>query len=94
MKTRLAATVFGFASILLAASPIWAHHGSTGFDQKKPVHLVGKVSLLEWMNPHIYFYVDVKDDASGKVTNYACEGGAATFLGLRFRCVSQRSTKT
>ena len=70
MKTRLAATVFGFASsVLLAASPIWAHHGSTGFDQKKPVHLVGKVSLLEWMNPHIVIHLEAAG-ADGKVATW------------------------
>jgi Family of unknown function (DUF6152) len=44
---------FDLAIVLLAAMPIWAHHGSAGFDQKKPVHLVGKVRHLEWENPHI-----------------------------------------
>jgi len=52
--------------VLLAAAPIWAHHGSAGFDQKKPVHLIGKVSLLEWNNPHIVIHLEVAD-ADGKV---------------------------
>jgi hypothetical protein len=52
--------------LLLAAAPVWAHHGSAGFDQNKPVHLVGKVSQLEWSNPHIVIHLDVAG-ADGKV---------------------------
>jgi hypothetical protein len=47
------------AVLLAAAAPIWAHHGSTGFDQKKPVHFIGKVSLVEWTNPHIVIHLEV-----------------------------------
>ncbi len=54
---------------VLAAAPIWAHHGSTGFDQKKPVHFAGKVSMLEWNNPHIVIHVDVAG-ADGKVDTW------------------------
>jgi hypothetical protein len=46
-------------AVLLAVVPIWAHHGSTGFDQKKPVHFIGKVSGLDWNNPHIVVHLDV-----------------------------------
>jgi Family of unknown function (DUF6152) len=56
-------------AVLLAAGPIWAHHGSTGFDQKKPVHLIGKVSLLEWMNPHVVIHLEVAG-ADGKVATW------------------------
>jgi hypothetical protein len=56
-------------TVLLAAIPSWAHHGSAGFDQKKPVHLVGKVSQLDWMNPHIVIHLDVAG-ADGKVATW------------------------
>jgi Family of unknown function (DUF6152) len=56
-------------AVLLAAAPIWAHHGSTGFDQKKPVHLVGKISMLDWSNPHIVIHLDVAG-ADGKVATW------------------------
>ena len=46
-------------AVLLAAAPIWAHHGSAGFDQKKPVQLIGKVSPREWTNPHIEAHLEV-----------------------------------
>jgi hypothetical protein len=55
--------------VFLAAAPLWAHHGSTGFDQKKPVHFVGKVSGLDWSNPHIVIHVDVTG-ADGKVATW------------------------
>jgi hypothetical protein len=56
-------------AVLLAAAPMWAHHGSAGFDQKKPVHLIGRVSLLEWMNPHIVIHLEVAG-ADGKVATW------------------------
>jgi hypothetical protein len=56
-------------AVLLAAAPLWAHHGSAGFDQKKPVHFTGKVSLLDWSNPHIVIHIDVAG-ADGKVATW------------------------
>jgi uncharacterized protein DUF6152 len=55
-------------AVFLAATPILAHHGSTGFDQKKPVHLIGKVSELEWMNPHIVIHLEAVGADSKLVT--------------------------
>jgi hypothetical protein len=48
-----------FLVVFLAVTPLWAHHGSAGFDQNKPVHLVGKVSLVEWTNPHVVVHLEV-----------------------------------
>jgi hypothetical protein len=56
-------------AVLLAAAPMWAHHGSTGFDQKKPVHFIGKISQVEWTNPHIVIHLDVRGE-DGKVTTW------------------------
>jgi len=56
-------------AVLLAVAPLWAHHGSAGFDQNKPVHFTGKVSLLEWNNPHVVVHVDVAG-ADGKVATW------------------------
>jgi hypothetical protein len=69
------------ALILLSAStPVVAHHGFVvEFDEKKPVTLVGVVTKMEFMNPHIYFYVDVKAN-NGKVVNWALEGGPPNVL--------------
>lgn len=68
------------AALLLAGRPIAAHHSfAAQYDRNKPVTLTGIVTRLEWMNPHIYFYMDVKD-SSGKATNWAIEGGAPNTL--------------
>lgn len=74
--------VFGVCfGLLLSAVPVMAHHSfAAEYDRNKPIKFTGKVTKMEWMNPHIYFYVDVKDEASGKVINYACEGGAPNGL--------------
>ena len=56
-------------AVLLAAAPVWAHHGSTGFDQKKPLHFTGRVSGLDWSNPHIVIHIDVAG-ADGKVATW------------------------
>jgi hypothetical protein len=69
MKSSKSPQLAVVIAILLAAAPVWAHHGSAGFDQKKPVHLIGKVSLLEWMNPHVVIHLDVAD-ADGKLATW------------------------
>ena len=71
----------GLAFALWSASaPVLAHHGfAVEFDQKNPLTLVGIVTKMEFMNPHIYFYVDVKGK-DGKVVNWALEGGPPNVL--------------
>ena len=58
-----------FIVLLLAVAPLWAHHGSAGFDQSKPVHLIGKISSVDWTNPHIVIHLDVAG-ADGQVTTW------------------------
>jgi len=66
--------------LLFASAPVSAHHSfAAEYDSKKPIKFTGTVTKMEWMNPHIYYYVDVKD-ASGKLTNYAVEGGTPNNL--------------
>jgi hypothetical protein len=76
--------IFGLScGLLIAAIPVMAHHSIAGqYDLNRPVTLKGTVTKLEWMNPHIYFYIDVKDSA-GKVTNWTVEGGSPNGL-LRY----------
>jgi hypothetical protein len=65
---------------LAAAAPLAAHHAFAGqFDINKPVTLMGTITKVEWMNPHVYFYLDVKDN-SGKVINWMIEGGSPNIL--------------
>jgi hypothetical protein len=75
---RLPGVLIAFA--WLAAVPLTAHHSfSSEYDATKPVTLEGLVTKVEWMNPHVYFYINVKD-ANGKVTNWALEMGAPSGL--------------
>ena len=58
------------AGLFLSGGSLLAHHSeSAQFDITKPVDVIGVVKKVEWMNPHIWFYVDVKDPA-GKVTTW------------------------
>jgi uncharacterized protein DUF6152 len=58
------------------AIPTLAHHSfSAEFDGSKLIELKGVVTRIEWTNPHIYFYVDVKDD-KGNTTNWGCEAAS------------------
>jgi hypothetical protein len=60
-----------------------AHHSfAAQYDRNKPVTLKGTVTKVEWMNPHIYFYVDVPE-AGGAVSNWAVELGAPNGLYRR-----------
>jgi len=57
-----------------------AHHSfAAQYDRDKTVTLNGTVTRVEWMNPHVYFYLDVKE-AAGTVAHWAVEGGAPTSL--------------
>jgi hypothetical protein len=69
--------------VLFLSAPLLAHHAfSAEYDNTKPVKVQGVVSKVEWKNPHIWFYVDVKD-AAGKVTTWGFSGGPPGMLQRR-----------
>jgi hypothetical protein len=69
------AAVALLAGALLAAAPLMAHHSfAAEYDSKKPVTIKGIVSKVDWMNPHVYFYLDVQND-KGDIVNWALEMG-------------------
>jgi hypothetical protein len=80
MRTKLAITIAGIG-LVLALRPLAAHHAfSAEFDAKKPFKFTGPVTKVEWMNPHTFFYIDVTDEQSKKVTNWAMEMGSPNVL--------------
>jgi hypothetical protein len=57
-----------------------AHHSfAAEFDNKKPVELKGTVTSIEWVNPHAWIHMDVKDE-NGKATRWSCELGSPNLL--------------
>ena len=81
--TRLRLVAAAAAATMLTASPLAAHHSFVAeYDRNQPVKVTGTVTKVEWTNPHIWFFVDVKDDA-GKVTNWGFSGGPPGVLQRR-----------
>jgi hypothetical protein len=68
------------AGLLVVAVPVIAHHSiAAEFDTTKSITFTGTVKKVDWMNPHIYTHVEVKE-ADGKVLVYKVEGGAPNAL--------------
>ena len=74
---RAAASLVTLTLVFLtAAGPAHSHHSfAAQYDASKPITLTGKVTKVEWTNPHVYVYVDVRDDKTGEVVNWALEIG-------------------
>ena len=80
MKISPIAAIACYVALLFASPAARAHHGfSVEFDRNSPIHLTGTVTKVEFMNPHIYFYLDVKGK-DGTVVNWAFEGGPPNVL--------------
>ena len=81
-KLVLVSAVVGLF-VIGGAAPLSAHHAfSAEFDASKPVKFEGTVTKMQWTNPHVWLYVDVKK-ADGKVENWAFEAGTPNVLFRR-----------
>ena len=79
MKSRL---VILFTLLLvcpLVARPVFGHHSSSSYDMEHPVNLKGVVSKMDWTNPHVFIYLDVKDD-NGNAEEWRVEGNSPNML--------------
>ena len=67
-------------ALVAGSLPVLAHHSfAAEFDSKRPVEVKGTVVSVEWVNPHAWIHIDVKDD-SGKVSSWAFELGSPNIL--------------
>ena len=88
MKTTIRAALLALiANVLASTLPVHAHHSFPAqYDASKPVTLTGKVTKVEWTNPHIFIYIDVTDEKTGAVVNWALEmGGPNALLRLGWK---------
>ncbi|HTS48362.1 MAG TPA: DUF6152 family protein [Bryobacteraceae bacterium] len=81
MRQKLAVLLTGVG--LLAPAGLRAHHAfAAEFDAKKPIHLRGTVSKMEWINPHAWLHINVKN-ADGTVSEWMIEAGTPNTLFRR-----------
>ena len=63
MRHRFPGVALAVVAVLATASVLSAHHSVAGqFDESKSVTLKGVISKVDWVNPHIYLYIDVKTE--------------------------------
>ena len=74
MRTTFA-VILAAVLILTANAPVIAHHAfSAEFDSTKPVRIRGKITRMEWINPHAWMHLDVTQD-DGTVESWMIEAG-------------------
>lgn len=72
MRRNLVGSVAFAAAVMVMAVPLIAHHSfAAEWDATKCRDFTGTLTKIDWQNPHPYFYVDVKDPATGKIENWS-----------------------
>jgi hypothetical protein len=79
MKSRLTIALLLALSGFVVSRPLFAHHSSAAYDMEHPVNMKGVVTSMEWTNPHVFIFLDVRDD-SGSVEEWRVEGNSPNML--------------
>ena len=84
MRTKLVGAAASLALALTVTTvSVSAHHAfAAEFDAEKPIKVKGTLIKVEWVNPHVWIHVDVKN-AAGKMENWAFEAGTPSVLFRR-----------
>jgi hypothetical protein len=94
MRNIMLGSAIAMTMLVAVAIPVWAHHSfAAEFDSTKPITLRGFVTKVEWTNPHVWFYINVKDEA-GKVTNWGAVPETAVFASMRETWYSRRQARS
>jgi hypothetical protein len=73
MRSRTRGLLVALFGLFLSSVPVWAHHSVTAeFDPKRSFTITGTLKKLDWTNPHIYVWVEAKDE-SGQTVTYGIE---------------------
>lgn len=84
MKTKLIAALLAASLGLATTGTAVAHHSfAAEFDADKTVQLQGVVTKIEWTNPHVWVYMNVKDASTGQTANWGVEFGPPHLLQRR-----------
>jgi Family of unknown function (DUF6152) len=75
MSVRSLTALLAAGAIALSGAALAHHSFSAEFDANKPITVQGIVTKVEWTNPHVWLYVNVKDEATGEVSNWGAEMG-------------------
>jgi len=79
MKGKHAIALILIMSAFVVSRPLFAHHSSAAYDMEHPVNMKGAVTNMEWTNPHVFIFLDVKDD-NGSVEEWRVEGNSPNML--------------
>ena len=83
MRLKSFAGLVAACGLFLASAPVFAHHSfAAEFDANAPVTLKGTITKMEWINPHSWIHIDVKNP-DGTVTEWMIEGGTPNTLFRR-----------
>ena len=79
MKNKRFSVLAVAAGLLLAAAPVFAHHGVGLFEQDRSISIKGTITQFDFVNPHVEIYFEAKDD-KGNVTKWMAESGSPNLM--------------